>query len=103
MVERVLQLNKEKTIFWTLLGVLFVSLSFYMYFINATIHNVVLRQDLETESSAITLAIGNKEFQYISNRNAVTLELAYNLGFKEVSTKSFISKSPSTKVALLSE
>ena len=103
MVEKVLQLNREKAVFWTLLGVLLFSLGFYMYFIRATIHNVVVRQNLEGQLSKLTLAIGSQEFEYITKRNAVTLELAYSLGFKDAQVKSYISQQPETKVAFLSQ
>jgi hypothetical protein len=102
MVEKVLQINREKTIFWSLLTILFISIFFYMYFINTTIHNVVLRQNLEAEASKLSLSIGNEEFQYITKRNEVTLQLAYSLGFKEVSDKTFVYRNPSRDVAYLS-
>ncbi|MSU45402.1 MAG: hypothetical protein EXS47_02115 [Candidatus Zambryskibacteria bacterium] len=101
MVERILELNKEKTTFWSLLAVLFLCLGFYMYFINATVHNVVSRQDLEAEASALTLTIGNQEFEYITKRNGVTLALAYSLGFKDSDAKTFISKKSSSQVSVL--
>ena len=94
MVEKVLQLNREKTTFWTLLGVLFLCAGLYMYFINATVHNVIAHQNLENQSSQLTLVIGNEEFQYINARNSVNLELAYSLGFKDAKVKSYISREP---------
>ena len=103
MVERVLQLNREKTVFWMLVGILFLSLCFYMYFINATIHNVVARQNLENEASTLTLAIGSREFEYISKRNAVNLALAYTMGFKETSVKAYLSTKTANGMAYLSE
>ncbi len=101
MTEKVLQLNREKTLFWTLVGILFLCIGLYMYFINATVHNVVIRQNLESEASTLTLSIGSQEFKYISNRNAITLPLAYSLGFKDVSAKTFLSKTPSSQVSYL--
>jgi hypothetical protein len=92
MVEKVLQLNREKTMFWTLVGILLFCAGFYMYCINATVHNVVARQNLETESSQLTLSIGSQEFQYISKRNGITMATAQELGFREVSAKTFISR-----------
>ncbi len=102
MVEKVLQINKERAIFWTLLGVLLLSLGFYMYCIRATVNNVVARQDLEAESSGLTLSIGSEEFQYITKRNEITLALAYSLGFKDATVKTYISKKGGEEVALLS-
>jgi hypothetical protein len=101
MTEKVLQLNNEKTMFWSLIGLLVLSLGFYMYFINATVHNVVARQNLEAEASTLTLDIGNKEFQYITERNNVTLQVAYAMGFKDVTEKTFISKNTSRQVSYL--
>ena len=101
MVEKVLQFNKEKTIFWSLVGILFISFFFYMYCVRATIHNVVARQELEGEISSLTLSIGNKEFQYITKRNSINLDTAYAMGFKDVTAKTYISKDSGTEVALL--
>ncbi len=102
MVERILELNREKTIFWVLLGILVLFVGFYMYFIRTTISNVVIRQNLESEASKLTLEIGNQEFVYITKRNTVTLSLAHSLGFKDTTTKTFLSRTPSIKVAFLS-
>ena len=99
MVEKVLQLNREKTIFWTLLGVLFLCAGFYMYFINATIHNTVSRQNLEKEAATLSLKIGKEDFQYITMRNSITLPLAYSLGFKDISVKTFVQRNNSSSVA----
>jgi hypothetical protein len=92
MAEKILELDREKTIFWTLIGLLFICSAFYMYSINATIHNVVQRENLEGQASQLALSIGSEEFRYISMRNSVTLPLAYSLGFKDSSAKTFISK-----------
>ena len=102
MVEKVLELNREKTIFWTLLGILLLSIGFYMYCVNSTVHNVVARQNLENEASKLTLSIGSKEFKYISKRNSITIQLAYSLGFQDVSKKTFIQSKLQAGVAFLS-
>jgi hypothetical protein len=93
MTEAILEQihNKEKTIFWSLLAVLVLCAGFYMYCVNATIHNVVARQNIETESSQLTLSIGSQEFKYIGMRNGINIQLAYSLGFKDVANKTYIS------------
>jgi hypothetical protein len=101
MVEKVLQLHREKTIFWALVGVLFLCAGFYMYFVSATIRNVVARQSIENDASQLTLSISNKEFQYITKRSQVTLPLAYSLGFKDVVAKTFVSRNSLSKVSFL--
>ncbi len=102
MTEKVLQLNNEKTLFWTLTGVLLICVGFYMYFINETVHNVVARQNLESEASNLTLTLSNQEFKYITLRNNITREVAYAMGFKDVTAKTFISRDSNKQVSLLS-
>jgi len=102
MIEKVLQINNQKTIFWSLLGILLISIGFYMYFINATVHNIVARQNLEAEAGALTLSIGKQEFAYIQAKNGVTLEMAYNMGFEDVKEKTYISRNSVSQVSFLS-
>ena len=92
MTDIIREMDTNKILFWTLSGILLLCMGFYMFCINVTIRNVVAREQLETKSSALLLSIWNKEFQYITQRNAVTLPLAYSLGFKEVTSKTYISK-----------
>lgn len=102
MLQNVLQLNREKTVFWSLLLTLFVAIGFYMYFINTTVRNVVATQNIEAKISQLNLSISNKEFKYISNRNAVTLNLAYSMGFKDIETKTYIKEKSTKSVSILS-
>lgn len=81
----------EKSIFWALSGIIFFSAIFYMYCVTTTIHNVVARERIETESSELALSIGQKEFDLIGLKNNITLARAQNLGFSEVQTKTFIT------------
>ncbi len=105
MVEKVLQLNTQistqKNIFWTLIGTILLLAGFYIYSINATIHNVVVRQNLENEASQLTLSLSNEEFKYISMKNGVTLEMAHSLGFKDAETNTFVGRGGDAAVAIL--
>ncbi len=84
-------LRDEKNIFWALSGLIFFSAIFYMYCVTTTIHNVVARERIETESSELALSIGQKEFDLIGLKNNITLARAQNLGFSEVQNKTFIT------------
>lgn len=83
--------HNERNIFLTLCGLLFLSSFFYIYCITTTIHNVVAREDVETKIADITLAIGQKEFNYINLKNTITPIRVAELGFTEVSEKTFIT------------
>jgi hypothetical protein len=86
------RMDREKILFWTLSSAFVFCIGFYMFCIHATIQNVVLRENLEDKATALSLEIGNKEFEYITMKNSVNLNLAYSLGFSPVSNKTFISK-----------
>ena len=101
MTEKILQLQTEKTLFWTLVAILFLCAGFYMYSINTTIRNVVSRQNLENEATQLTLNIGTEEYKSISLRNGITLSLAHSLGFRDVSEKTFISRNTTSYVSYL--
>jgi hypothetical protein len=102
MTQNALQVNREKTIFWSLLLTLLLSIGFYMYLINTTVRNVVATQNLEAKISQLNLSISSKEFKYISDRNAVTLNLAYSMGFKDIESKTYIKEKSTKSVGVLS-
>lgn len=102
MVEKVLQLNREKTIFWALLSILVLFVGFYVYFVRTTISNGVALEKLESEASSLSMSLGTKEFEYISKRNSVTLAMAHSLGFRDSQNKTYIPRNFSNKVAYLS-
>jgi len=101
VLSKVLNLDKEKVLFWSMLSMLVLCTGFYMYFINATVHNTVARQNLETEAGSLALEIGKNEFSYIAKRNTVTIDLARTLGFKDVSVKKYVIRGSSDKFAFL--
>lgn len=101
MVGKIINLNRERTIFWSLLAILVMAIGFYMFFINTTVRNVVASQDLEAKITQLSLAISSKEFQYINNRNAVTIGLAYSMGFRDASAKAYINEKSTNEVSFL--
>ena len=101
MTKAITQFHKEKIIFWTLFGILVISIAFYMYCISATVHNIVLREKLESQATQLALDISNKEFQYISMRNSITLDYAHTIGFKDVPQKTFLTKGADSVVSYL--
>lgn len=92
MKTKILQLNKEKILFWFLAGILFLCVGFYMYSINITVRNVIAREEIENKIAELSLSTSNKEFEYINKRNDITITVAYSMGFKDVDQKQFVSK-----------
>ncbi|NCN08014.1 hypothetical protein GW944_00395 [Candidatus Parcubacteria bacterium] len=79
-------------IFWSLLALITLSLSFYIYAINSTARNIAIRQGLERQASEISGKLASLEFTYINLKNEVTIELASTKGFKEVKSPLYVSR-----------
>lgn len=73
------------------LGIIF-SASFYVYSVNQTVFNTVERQKKESVISSLSSEVTSLEYKYISMKNAVTLDLAYEKGFKNAGELTVISR-----------
>ncbi len=92
MNTRTIKLPQYRHMFLILSALSLVSLVLYIYGINQTVRNVVLRQQMQKELTQLTSENGEKEFAYISAQNAIDLERAYALGFKDTDAKTFVTR-----------
>jgi len=84
--------NIEQKLIWGVFGLLlFFSIS-YVYFINQTILNIVARENLEGDIVALNSEISEMEFEYIAQKNKITLSYAYSVGFKDANNVKFASR-----------
>ncbi len=97
---RTLVVTDERAYYWILLSIILLSFALYVVFVNQTVRNVVKRQELQTNISALTTHIGELEFKYISMKNDVTIDKAYAMGFKDVAETKFESRKTIGEVAL---
>jgi len=79
-------------IFWALLATITITLSFYIYAINATARNIALRQNLERQVTEMSGKLATLEFTYINLKHAGTIEVASTKGFKEEKNHLYISR-----------
>ncbi len=96
---RTITLPQYKHIFFTLIGISVLSAMLYVYAVNQTVRNVVLRQQMEAELTRLVAENGETEFTYIARKNAITLETARQLGFAVVEANIFISRQSSVALA----
>lgn len=85
-------LENRVSIFWILLTIFTLSFVAYIYGINALSRSVALRQSLERESMMLASDLATLEFEYISLKNKITIDLAKERGFDEVSKPLYIAK-----------
>ncbi|MDP3875337.1 MAG: hypothetical protein Q8Q22_02360 [bacterium] len=92
--------NKTRTIsydqrvrfFWALVAISMLSLFIYIYAVNATARNIAIRQDLEKQMANMSANLNSLEFAYIELRNNITIELAYDHGFREAKSPLYVSR-----------
>lgn len=82
-------------IFWALASICIILSGLYMYAVSTTAMNTASRKSLEENSAILSTKISEMEFQYISLKNSVSIEVAYAHGFKEVTAPLYISRSSS--------
>ena len=76
-----------------------LSIFVYIFSVNLTVRNIVKRQALETELAKVSSHISDLEFQYIQQKNSITLDYALKLGFVPTSDTKYVSRK--TSVAML--
>ena len=84
--------ESQKICFWLFLGIFCLCLFSYGYLVRGAIVNVVERQNMENDLSALNSSVLNLESKYFELKNNVTPELAESLGFVTVSNKKFVNK-----------
>lgn len=85
--------NTPHRIFWlevSLIALLFVA---YVYFISASIVNVVLRQEATVEIATIHSRISELEADYFSRKQSVDAQFATEEGFTALSATHYITSS----------
>ncbi len=83
--------GNARQLFYGAIMLLLVASFGYGYFVKETIMNVVERERVMTESRNLNSQIGDLESQYIAAKNNITINLAYEKGFKDVSSTDYIS------------
>ena len=77
---------------WSLAVVFLFSLFSYGYFIRVTTVNIVSRQNMESELTVLNSKVVDLESTYIKNKNSISKEKAYSLGFIAVSDQKYVKK-----------
>jgi len=84
----------------TALLVLVLCLSvLYGVFVRETVVNVVEREETEALIAELVSEIGELEFEYIEEKNTINIDLAYELGFRDISNASYRSRTTAVSLA----
>ena len=89
---KIISYDRRVYLFWILVFISIISLSTYIYAVNAIARNIAIKQNLERQITNMANDFNSLEFAYIGLRNNVTMELAYQHGFQEVKSPLYISR-----------
>ncbi len=99
-ITKAISYDTRVRVFWTMIILATLSLFIYMFAVRATIKNTAIRQNLENEVAIISTQLGDLEFSYIALKNKISLDLAYERGFKNVSSAQYISRGVSRSLTM---
>lgn len=94
--------NKSKTIIVGLIIFCALMAATYVGLVYKTVMNAVAKEKIELQIASINSELSEKEFQYISAKGEVTMELASSLGFVPATQKTqFVTLAkPASSVAV---
>ena len=72
----------------------------YMYFVSASVMNVVMRKETDAQIREIATQVGQLEAQYIDMQHSVSSDIATLRGFVVADQKIFIDRQADTLVLL---
>ena len=85
--------NTQRIIFRILLGSIIALSIIYVYIIGSITFNVVARKSLENTARVLGSDISEKELTYLNNINQVNKEYAATLGFVDIKSNIFATRS----------
>ena len=86
------RLNHQRVFFFSLVLLVIISFSLYMFFLGRTIFDLVDRKNLESEIKLASSRISELELEVLEYNTKVTLEKAYDLGFINNADPKFVSR-----------
>ncbi|MBI1999333.1 MAG: hypothetical protein HYS74_01615 [Parcubacteria group bacterium] len=81
-----------KMLFWGLVSALAATVALYMYFVNATVVYIVMRDDVERRIGSVQSSLGELEARYASLQNSLSVARARSLSFEEPAERTFAAR-----------
>jgi hypothetical protein len=97
---QVISYDIRARIFWTLASASILLLGVYFFSLYATIINTVARQELESRVGQLSLNQGRLEFEYITMKNEVNMEMASQYGLKDDMEPIYVSRNTANTLTM---
>lgn len=90
--------KEERVWFFAALGILLLSIVFYIYFLSASVMHVVIRKELNQELRHVASEISSYEAEYIRLQHEVSNDIASLQGYVPANDKVFIDRTKDSLV-----
>ncbi len=90
----------EKQIFWAVFSLLISLTLTYGFLVNKTISNAISKERMDSEIATLNTNVNTLEFQYLSLKDSITMNLALSKGFVETKEANFAALSPTKSLSL---
>ena len=91
MRTKIISIKNNPATFYILVSSIFISMGFYMFFVNSAVRNAVARGDSESDILVLENRVSDLEYRYMLKQKAITLDSAKGFGLSEPENKVFIS------------
>jgi hypothetical protein len=94
--------NLEQRLFWGLCTLCVIFMGLYVYFLSASVYNVVLRKEMSLEMSTVNTRISELESAFLQKNNDITMSMAEGMGFSPIddSYKTYVVRDHQTNLTL---
>lgn len=92
--------NTQRIIFRALIAGIIALSIVYVYLIGSITFNVLARKSLETTARTLGSHVSELELTYLNTANKIDKNYALSLGFVDVHTSIFATRSTATRVAI---
>ena len=82
----------DRKIFWSLSALLGLAVLAYLYFLSMSVYAVIERKSAESESESLSSKVSLLESEYVKLDKRITLELAHEQGFVDITVPRYISR-----------
>ncbi len=85
----------DRRIFWSLSALLGLAVLAYLYFLSISVYAVIERKSAESEAESLSAKVSLLESEYVNLDKRITLELAHEQGFVDITVPRYISRDAS--------
>jgi len=84
--------NIEQRVVGLLMIAILLLAVMYVYFLGGAVVHAVERREIQNDISSASSRLADLEVEYLANKNAITTDLANELGFSRIATKEYVAR-----------